>query len=64
MLVIWILGSIIIWRARRFHISATYVVSFFALAFLRSWITGDPWQAEDRAHHWSDVSVVRFLYDH
>ena len=46
LLVIWILGSIIIWRARRFHISATYVVSFFAFAFLRSWITGDPWQAE------------------
>jgi len=46
LLVIWVLGSIIIWRARRFHISATYVVSFFAFAFLRSWITGDPWQAE------------------
>jgi Na+-translocating ferredoxin:NAD+ oxidoreductase RnfD subunit len=46
LLVIWILGSIIIWRARRFHISATYVVSFFMFAFLRSWITGDPWQAE------------------
>src|SRR6266704_2025397 len=46
LLVIWILGSIIIWRARRFHISATYVVSFFVFAFLRSWITGDPWQAE------------------
>jgi Na+-translocating ferredoxin:NAD+ oxidoreductase RnfD subunit len=44
--VIWILGSIIIWRARRFHISATYVVSFLVFAFLRSWITGDPWQAE------------------
>jgi enediyne biosynthesis protein E5 len=44
--VIWILGSIIIWRAHRFHISATYVVSFFLFAFLRSWITGDPWQAE------------------
>jgi Na+-translocating ferredoxin:NAD+ oxidoreductase RnfD subunit len=46
LLVIWVLGSIIIWRARRFHISATYVVSFFLFAFLRSWITGDPWQAE------------------
>jgi Na+-translocating ferredoxin:NAD+ oxidoreductase RnfD subunit len=46
MLVIWILGSIIIWRARRFHISATYVISFFAFAFLRSWITGDPWRSE------------------
>jgi enediyne biosynthesis protein E5 len=46
MLVIWILGSIIIWRARRFHICATYVISFFALAVLRSWITGDSWQSE------------------
>ena len=46
MLVIWILGSIIIYRARRFHICLTYVVSFFAFAFLRSWITGQPWQAE------------------
>jgi enediyne biosynthesis protein E5 len=45
-LVIWVLGSIIIWRARRFHISATYVVSFFFFAFLRSFITGHPWQAE------------------
>jgi Na+-translocating ferredoxin:NAD+ oxidoreductase RnfD subunit len=46
LLVIWILGSIIIWRARRFHISATYVVSFFVFAFVRSWITAHPWQAE------------------
>jgi Na+-translocating ferredoxin:NAD+ oxidoreductase RnfD subunit len=46
LLVIWILGAIIIYRAKRFQISATYVVSFFAFAFLRSWITGDPWQAE------------------
>jgi hypothetical protein len=28
LLVIWILGSIIIWRAKRFHISATYVFVF------------------------------------
>jgi hypothetical protein len=44
--VIWTLGSVILWRARRFHISLTYVVSFVALSFLRSWITGDPWQSE------------------
>ena len=44
--VIWVLGSVILWRARRFHISLTYVVSFIALSFVRSWITGDPWQAE------------------
>jgi Na+-translocating ferredoxin:NAD+ oxidoreductase RnfD subunit len=46
LVIIWILGSIIIYRAKRFHISATYVASFFAFAFLRSWITGDAWQAE------------------
>jgi enediyne biosynthesis protein E5 len=46
MLVIWVLGSIIIWRLRRFHITATYVVSFIAFALLRSWITGNPWQSE------------------
>jgi len=46
MVVIWCLGSVIIWRVRRFHITATYVVSFIAFAFLRSWITGSPWQSE------------------
>ena len=46
LLVIWILGSVIIWRAKRIHISAAYVLSFFAFAFLRSWITGDPWRSE------------------
>lgn len=46
LLVIWGLGTIIIWRAKRFHICATYVVSFFLFAFLRSWITGHPWQSE------------------
>jgi Na+-translocating ferredoxin:NAD+ oxidoreductase RnfD subunit len=46
MAVIWALGSMIIWRLRRFHICAVYVASFIALAFLRAWITGDPWQSE------------------
>jgi Na+-translocating ferredoxin:NAD+ oxidoreductase RnfD subunit len=46
LVVIWALGAVIIWRARRFHITATYVVSFIVLAFLRSWIVGNPWQAE------------------
>lgn len=46
MMVIWALGSIIVTRHRRFHITATYVLSFIGFAFLRSWITGSPWQAE------------------
>ena len=46
MLVIWVLGSLIIWRVQRFHITGTYVVSFLVFAFLRSWMSGSPWQSE------------------
>jgi Na+-translocating ferredoxin:NAD+ oxidoreductase RnfD subunit len=46
MIVIWVLGSIIIWRFRRFHITATYVIAFFIFALLRSSLTGSPWQSE------------------
>jgi enediyne biosynthesis protein E5 len=46
MLVIWVLGSVIIWRLRRFHITFTYVASFIVFAFLRSWMAGSPWQSE------------------
>jgi Na+-translocating ferredoxin:NAD+ oxidoreductase RnfD subunit len=46
MVVIWALGSVIIWRLRRFHITGTYVISFLLFAVLRSWITGSPWQSE------------------
>ncbi|MBO0910377.1 MAG: RnfABCDGE type electron transport complex subunit D, partial [Acidobacteria bacterium] len=46
MVVIWLLGFIIVWRVRRLHITATYVISFFAFAFLRSWMVHDPWQSE------------------
>jgi enediyne biosynthesis protein E5 len=46
MLVIWLLGSAIIWRLKRFHICATYVISFLVFALIRSWMIGDPWQSE------------------
>lgn len=46
MVVVWLLGSVTIWRVRRFHICATYVVSFVLLAGLRSVITGHPLLAE------------------
>jgi Na+-translocating ferredoxin:NAD+ oxidoreductase RnfD subunit len=46
MIVIWCLGSVIIYRVRRFHITATYVASFIVFAFLRSYLTGSPWQSE------------------
>lgn len=46
MIVIWVLGSIIIYRLHRFHITATYVASFIALSYVRSLITGSPWLSE------------------
>jgi Na+-translocating ferredoxin:NAD+ oxidoreductase RnfD subunit len=46
MVVIWVLGSVIIWRLKRFHITGIYVASFLLFAVLRSYLTGSPWQAE------------------
>jgi Na+-translocating ferredoxin:NAD+ oxidoreductase RnfD subunit len=45
MVVVWCLGSLIIWRLKRFHICLTYVVTFLVLSFVRSQITGKPWFA-------------------
>ena len=45
MVVIWILGSAIVYRVGRFHISATYVASFLLFSFVRTAITGSPWVA-------------------
>ena len=46
MIIVWLLGSLIIWQAKRFHICATYVMSFLLFAYVRSWITGHPFLAE------------------
>ncbi len=46
LLVVWILGSVIIYRLRRFHITLTYVVSFFAFSLVRSYCTGHALLAE------------------
>ena len=45
MAVIWVLGSVIVWRVGRLHISATYVASFLFFSFVRSALTGTPWLA-------------------
>jgi Na+-transporting NADH:ubiquinone oxidoreductase subunit NqrB len=45
MAIIWTLGSIIIMRLRRFHITLTYVSCFLLFSFLRSQITGNPFVA-------------------
>ena len=45
MAVIWILGTVIVWRVGRAHISVTYVLSFLMFSFVRAWWTGTPWLA-------------------
>ena len=46
MLVIWVLGAAIVYRVRRFHITATYVLCFVALSFIRTLFTGHSFLAE------------------
>ncbi len=46
MSVIWLLGLLIVYRAKRFHVSAAYVISFTIFAYGRSLITADPFLAE------------------
>ena len=46
MIVIWCLGLYIVYRAKRLHITLTYVLSFSVFAFVRSYITTDPFLAE------------------
>ena len=46
MIVVWCFGSVIIHTLGRLHITATYVVSFFGFALLRSVLTGHPFLSE------------------
>ena len=46
MSVIWILGLLIVNRAKRLHVTVTYVLSFIILAYVRCLITGDAFLAE------------------
>ena len=46
MVVVWCFGSVIIYTLGRFHITATYVLSFIAFALLRAAVTGHPWTSE------------------
>jgi len=46
MAVIWMLGLVIVYRAKRLHVTITYVLSFIFFAYLRSLIAGDSFLAE------------------
>ncbi|UBM60505.1 RnfABCDGE type electron transport complex subunit D [Marinilongibacter aquaticus] len=44
--VIWALGLMIVYRAKRFHVTITYVISFIVLAYVRSLMTSTAFLAE------------------
>lgn len=46
MIVVWILGALITWRVKRFHITITYVGAFLLFSAMRSVMTGDSFLAE------------------
>jgi Na+-translocating ferredoxin:NAD+ oxidoreductase RnfD subunit len=46
MLVVWVLGALIVYRVKRFHITVTYVASFIVLSFVRTAFTGHSFLAE------------------
>ncbi|MBB6111991.1 hypothetical protein SAMN05421821_11596 [Mucilaginibacter lappiensis] len=46
MAVIWLLGLGIVYRAKKLHVTLTYVTCFVILAYVRSLITSDPFLAE------------------
>jgi Na+-translocating ferredoxin:NAD+ oxidoreductase RnfD subunit len=46
MAVIWSLGLVIVYRAKKFHVTAAYVISFVILSYVRSLITTDPFLSE------------------
>lgn len=46
MLVIWLVGIGVIWKAGRAHVTLTYLAAFIAFAFVRSLITGQTFLAE------------------
>jgi Na+-translocating ferredoxin:NAD+ oxidoreductase RnfD subunit len=48
MAIIWVLGSLIIWNLKRFHICAAYVVAFFAFALERAIFSNSTMPFESR----------------
>lgn len=46
LLLVWVLGAVTVYRVKRLHITATYVVCFIFFAFIRTQFTGDLFLAE------------------
>lgn len=46
LVLIWLLGSVIIYKLKRFHITLTYVTAFLVFSLIRSFVTGHTFLAE------------------
>jgi Na+-translocating ferredoxin:NAD+ oxidoreductase RnfD subunit len=46
MIIVWVLGMVIVYRVKRFHITATYVACFVVLSYVRTLFTGHSFLAE------------------
>lgn len=60
-LLIWVLGSLILYRFGLLHIPLVFLSAFIPLAFLRSSITGNPWQAELAPVTWPMFQLYIFF---
>ncbi len=60
-LVIWALGGLILYSLGLLHIPLVFVSLFVPLAFLRSYVTGRPWQAELAPVTWPMFQLYIFF---
>jgi hypothetical protein len=60
-LVIWALGGVILYSLGKLHIPLVFVSVFVPLAFLRSYLTGRPWQAELAPVTWPMFQLYIFF---
>jgi enediyne biosynthesis protein E5 len=60
-LLIWALGSLILYRLKRLHIPLVFLATFIPLSFLRSAITGIPWRTELAPITWPMFQLYIFF---
>jgi hypothetical protein len=60
-LLVWALGSLILYRLGRLHIPLVFLAAFIPLAFVRSAVTGNAWQAELAPVTWPMFQLYIFF---
>jgi hypothetical protein len=60
-ILIWVLGSLILYRLGRLHIPLVFLACFLPLALFRSSVTGNPWRAELGPMTWPMFQLYIFF---